>query len=452
MAMKRTFVTCGLLVLLAWPSVAQKKILTFEDAVKIALQNHVLLNTQRNNLELNQMQKMAAMAGLGPTLSASGGAVQTDGNNFNPQSGQVIHGLFNQVYGSINANWNIFGGLGQVNRFKQNNNLVTAQTYYINRTAQDAISTVSSQYLQLLLDGELLRIANENFGALTKQLEQVKEQVRLGGRSPVDEYNQDSQTKAAEIRALQAQITLINDRALLTQTLLLDPTDEFDVAKPEWDVNKISAESPPIGTLLETALQSRGDYVRALKSEDAAKYGMYAAKANMIPSLSVFGSVYSTYNNPVGSPGVRPFEQQFRTDNLKKQYGIQLNIPIFGGQSNFANRTAYVQQKVNYLNSQQTRKNAEILVKTDVLRAYENFELYKQTYTVSLGQLKAAEVAYSLESERYNLGVTNFVDYANANRVLVQAQTDKAQAEYRLVFQKILLEYAVGTLKLEDLQ
>jgi len=34
--------------------------------------------------------------------------------------------------------------------------------------------------------------------------------------------------------------------------------------------------------------------------------------------------------------------------------------------------------------------------------------------------------------------------------VYVQAQTDKAQAEYTLVFQKIVLEYAVGTLKTED--
>jgi outer membrane protein len=69
---------------------------------------------------------------------------------------------------------------------------------------------------------------------------------------------------------------------------------------------------------------------------------------------------------------------------------------------------------------------------------------------ISTDQLKAAELAFQLETERYNLGVTSFVDYANANRVYVQAKTDKAQAEYRLVFQKVVLEYAVGTLKTES--
>jgi hypothetical protein len=44
------------------------------------------------------------------------------------------------------------------------------------------------------------------------------------------------------------------------------------------------------------------------------------------------------------------------------------------------------------------------------------------------------------------------VDFTNANRVLVQAQTDKAQNEYKLVFQRISIEYAVGTLKADDLE
>ena len=89
-------------------------------------------------------------------------------------------------------------------------------------------------------------------------------------------------------------------------------------------------------------------------------------------------------------------------------------------------------------------------MKTDVLRAYENLQLYARTYSVTIDQLKAADHALQLESERYGLGVTNFVDFANANRVFVQAQTDKAQAEYRLLFQKVLVDYAVGTLKPED--
>lgn len=450
--MKKQLLSCVLsvVVILANAQEQSKKTLTFEDAVKIALQNGVLLNQQRNNLELNQIQKTSNILGLGPTLSAQAQAQRVDGNTFNNNTGQVVNGIFDQVSGSVNANWTIFNGFGQLNRAKQYSNLLDAQAFYVNRTAQDIINMIAGQYLTVLVDAELFTIARENWEALKKQLEQVKEQVNLGAKSPVDEYNQDSQTKAAEITMLQAQITLINDRALLTQTLLLDPSENLELIKPNWDANTIAADNIDFNPMFETALKNRGDYLRAVKNEDAARFGMNAARATMTPTLSLFGTLYSAYNHAHGDNGVRPFDVQFKSDNLKKIYGLQLYIPIFGGNQNLQNRTNFVQQRVLYLNNQWTRKNVEVQVKTDVLRAYENMQLYAKTYSVTIDQLKAADMAFQLETERYNLGVTSFVDYANANRVFVKAQTDKAQAEYRLMFQKVLVDYAVGTLKPED--
>lgn len=450
--MKKQLLSCVLsvVVILANAQEQSKKTLTFEDAVKIALQNGVLLNQQRNNLELNQIQKTSNILGLGPTLSAQAQAQRVDGNTFNNNTGQVVNGIFDQVSGSVNANWTIFNGFGQLNRAKQYSNLLDAQAFYVNRTAQDIINMIAGQYLTVLVDAELFTIARENWEALKKQLEQVKEQVNLGAKSPVDEYNQDSQTKAAEITMLQAQITLINDRALLTQTLLLDPSENLELIKPNWDANTIAADNIDFNPMFETALKNRGDYLRAVKNEDAARFGMNAARATMTPTLSLFGTLYSAYNHAHGDNGVRPFDVQFKSDNLKKIYGVQLYIPIFGGNQNLQNRTNFVQQRVLYLNNQWTRKNVEVQVKTDVLRAHENMQLYAKTYSVTIDQLKAADMAFQLETERYNLGVTSFVDYANANRVFVKAQTDKAQAEYRLMFQKVLVDYAVGTLKPED--
>ncbi len=429
-----------------------KKVVTFEDAVKIALRNSVLLNQQKNNLDYSQAQRISNIAGFGPTVNVQAQAVQVNGNTFNQQQGKVINGTFDQVTTSLNANWNIFNGFSQVFRTKQSSSQLDAQSFYINRTAQDVISTVTAAYLQVLLDGELLIIANENWTALKKQLEQTIEQVNLGAKSPVEQYNQDSQVKAAEIRALQAEITLTNDRALLTQMLLQDATEEFAVAQPNWNLNSISSENSDFQTLFEAALKNRGDYLRAVKNEDAARFGMKVSMANLTPTLSAFGTVYSAYNHSHGDPTVRAFSDQFKTDNLRKIYGLQLTIPILGGNQALQNRANYVQQRVAYKNSQLFKQGVEYQVKTDVLRAYQNFKLYSKTFTVSLEQLKAAELAYQFETERYDLGVSSFVDFINANKAFVQSQTDRAQAEYRLLFQKVLVDYAVGTLKPEDFQ
>lgn len=457
-------------------------VLSFKDAVKIALKNNVTLLQQRNQLELSQMQKRSAIASIGPNVSLNGSATQFNGNSFNQQQGRVINGIRDNISGSFNADINLFNGFGRLNSIRQSVAAFDAQQYFVERTAQDVINRVSTQYLQVLLDVELIRIAKENWDAQLKQLEQIRAFVQVGSRSPVDEYNQDALTKNAELRYVQAEITLTNDMALLTQTLLIDPFENYQVKRPAWDVNMMRGDSLDLEQMLATAKQYRADYKRAAKNEEAQRYGAMAAKSFMMPSLVAFFNYGSNYNfqhdipdsatfretrmvllNP--SPGIyelgeqtttqrvlnpdipRPFSEQFRTNNVYKSYGLQLNIPLFRG---LQNRTLYVQQRVARDNAVLQTRNTEFQLKNDVLQAAKNFEGIKKAYQVSVAQVAAAEMAYRYESERYNLGVTNLVDYANANRAYIQALTDKAQAEYRFLFQKIQLDYALGTLRIED--
>lgn len=464
---------------------APLKVLTFEEAISLAMKNGITFNQQKNFLEVNQMQKTASIVSLGPNINANGSASRRDGNSFNPQTGNVVNGVFDNVSGSLQGNINLFSGFRAVNLMRQQAQLLDAQLYNVNRTQQDLVNTVATQYLAVMLDVELYRIAKENHDALARQLEQVREQTNLGARSPVDEYNQDAQTKAAELRMVQAEIQLNNDKTTLSQTLLIDPFELYDVEKPIWDINVIgSAILDPI-ELAEKAKQFRGDYQRAIKQENAQKFGMQAARGNYYPNFFAFASIGSSYNythnvpdsvtlntstdvivfdssTPTGyaigqtsspttiaNPGTpRPFEEQFRENNVFKQFGVQMQIPILNG---FQTRSAVVQQKKLYENAILNRKNVEYQIQNDVLRTVRNYDGAKKQYSISLDQLKSAEVAFQLETERYNLGITNFVDFVNANRAFIQAETDKARAEYNLVFQKLLLEYAVGTLKAEDL-
>jgi len=442
---------------------AQVRVLTFEEAVQIALKNGVLLNTQKNNLDLAQIQRLASLSAIAPSVSVFSSASRIDGNSFNNQVGRVVNGVRDNIQGSFNAQMNLFSGFNRMNQIRQFANQLEAQQYFVNRTLQDLINTMAGQYLIVMLDVELLRIAKQNFDALAKQLEQVSEQVKLGARGPVDEYNQDALTRQAELRMVQAEIQLNNDKALLAQTLLLDPLDEFVTELPNWDVNQIGAETLNIEELADRAKLYRGDYLRAEKQVNATRFSTNAARGLMMPSLTAFATIGSAYNfqhnqpdsiNVTDASGVTTrvrnqasFSDQFTTNNVFKQYGVQLQIPIFNG---LQSRTLMEQQKALYRNAEINKQNLEFQIRNDVVRAVRTYEGAKKAYSVTTYGLTAADAAFQLENERYNLGVTNFVDYVNANRVFIQAQTDKAQAEYRLVFQKILLEYAVGTLKPED--
>jgi len=438
------------LMALPFMASAQEK-LTFKEAVKIGLQNNVTLNQQRNNLFQSQVQKTSRILQLGPQVSVNGNVGIIKGNYLIPSTGQVTDATTDLASASLDVNLPIFNGLSGVNTARQASSQLDAQLEQVNRTTQDIINLVSVQYLSVLLDQELLKIAQENLEVQKKQLEQVMEQVELGSRSPVDEYNQQAQVSNSELLVVQAEYNLVNDKITLFQTLLIDPTGQTTLEEPAWDVNSIVLDNQDLNQLLETASQQRSDLKQAQETENASRFSMNSSKGNYLPSLNARYSYGSRYNQVRGTPrdtDYRDFNNQFFKDNLYQSIGLGFSIPIFTG---FQNRATYVQTKVLYDNNKIQTKNREIIVKGDVVRAYQNFESVKKGYSASMKGLEASQMAYSLEKERYDLGVTSFVDFANANRIFVQAQTNMAQAKYRFLFQKILLDYSLGTLKFEDI-
>ncbi len=441
-----------IILLTALPSIVfGQENLTFKEAVKIGLQHNVILNQERNNLFQNQAQKAFRMAQLGPQVFINGGVGINSGNTWIQSTGRVVNATVDGASASLDVEMPIFNGLSGVNTARQSSHQLDAQLEQVNRSTQDVINLVSTQFLQVLLDQELLKIAQENLVLQKKQFDQVLAQVELGSRSPVDEYNQQAQVSNSELLVTQAEFNLVNDKITLFQTLLIDPTIQTTLEEPAWDVNGIALDNQELNQLLETASKQRSDLKQAKFTERASKFSMDASKGNYLPSINAQYSYGTRYNQVRDTPrdsSFRDFNNQFFKDNLYQSFGVGISIPIFTG---FQNRSTYVQSKVLHENNRLETKNTEILVKGDVVRAYRNFESVKKGYSSSLQGLQASEMAFNLEKERYDLGITSFVDFASANRIFVQAQTNMAQAKYRFLFQKILLDYALGTLKFEDI-
>ena len=445
------FISCSQLVLAQSSETLTAGTLTFKEAVKIGLQNNVTLNQQRNTLLQSQAQKTSSMAVLGPQVTINGNAGIRSGNNWIQNTGEVVNATVDGASASLDVTMPIFNGFSGVNTARQSASQLDAQLEQVNRSTQDVINLVSIQFLQVLLDQQLLKIAIENLANQQAQLDQVLAQVELGSRSPVDEFNQKAQVSNSELLVAQAEFNLINDKITLFQTLLIDPIIQPTLEEPNWDVNSIALDNQDLTQLLETASGQRSDLKQAQFTEKASKMTMHSSKGNYLPSINAQYSYGSRYNQVRGTPrdtSYRDFTNQFTIDNLYQSIGVGISIPIFTG---FRNRSSYVQSKVSYENNRILTKNREVIVKGDVVRAYRNFESVKKGYLASADGLEASQMAFNLEKERYDLGITSFADFATANRTYVQAQTNLAQAKYRFLFQKMLLDYALGTLRFEDI-
>lgn len=429
------------------PAAQQGTRLTFKEAVKIGLQNNVLLNQQKNQLDYTQVNKTATLLQMGPTMSASANFYRTDGNSFNTNEGKVINGVIDYIGGSVNASMPVFAGFGYLNSARAAANANEAQLHQVARSNQDVIQLVASQYLTCMLDQELIKVNQENVNSQRVIYDQIKAQADLGVKPESDLFNQDYQVKNAELVLFKSNNQLHNDIATLALTIQVDPTVYLDVEPVSWDINQLLTDSSAYEDMYGTAVKRRSDLKQAEYFEKSTRLLVAAAKGRYYPNVFA-GITYGSRYNYVQGETNRSFNDQFTSDNTSLNYGFSVNIPIFNG---WLYKSQAAQNKVTYKNATVRRKNAEVTVKSDVVRAFRNFGDAKTTYLTSQSQLRAAELTYQMEKERYDLGMSNVVQLATVNQAYVKAQGDFQNAKVTLMFQKLLVSYAMGTLQLEDI-
>lgn len=419
--------------------------LSFGEAVKIGLSKNVLLNQQKNQLLVNQSQKLTGVSNFIPSLNLTGQANRTQGQQQNTTTGD-LEDLTTEYAGlQLNANLTVFNGFRNVNTFSQANNQLLAQSYLVKRSSQDVISNVATQYLQVLLDQELLRIAQENFEAQKVLYDQIKGFFDVGSRAITDVYNQDAQMKSAQVAMVRARNTLDNDKALLAQTLQLDPTVSFSVNYPQLVEDILLVKTYSLDSLQEFATVNRADLEQMNYQVKANKAAYQSTFGGFVPRVNVFANYGSFYYSLIP----QNFSDQFVNFNPSLTYGLNLTVPIFG---RFQSKTQRVTSRVAYDNSLLNKQNLEKTVKIDVQRTYNNLVNAIENYHSSLAQAEAGRVALEAQRESYELGIASQVALAQANQTFVQGVAAKAQAEVTLVFQKIQLDYATGALNTEDFQ
>ncbi|NJN28079.1 MAG: TolC family protein [Cyclobacteriaceae bacterium] len=427
----------GIFMHAAW---SQDVMLSYEEAVQLGLQQNVDLRMQQNEMKVVKAEKNQAIGGLAPNVFANVNAFRSSGNTFLEQEAKTINTTSDNLAGGLEANLNLFNGFAQMNRIRLGNANFDAQHHLLDKTVQDVIVTVTKQYLQVLLDSELLEIAEDNLKTQQLLLKQIEAMVEAGNRPRSDLYDQLATVKNRELLVLQAKNDLSNDKSNLAITLQLDPTINFGVGVPEWDLAQISMTEYKLDELYQRSIAHRPDLKQFRSEEQANERAVAIAKASFAPSLTAFYGFSTRYNDQ----SIRSFDEQLAIDNKRNQFGLALNIPIYSG---LKNRTFLVRQKVNYENAQIETENLEKTILNDVRNAYQNFMDVKTAYEVSMAQQEAADMALKVQQEKYTLGVGSLIELSASNNNYIQAASKLAQARLNLLFQKVLLDYQTGVLQ-----
>ncbi|WPP51061.1 TolC family protein [Catalinimonas niigatensis] len=415
--------------------------LTYEEAVNIALRENIQIKQQENILETSRAERAQAYAQFLPSVNARATFQRQIGRVPDPNTFRLIDATSDFVNMGLEASYNIFNGFANINQLRYANKATEAQFYQINSTKQEVIFNVSQQYLQVLLNQELLRIARSNLEQQNELAESIKIFVEAGTRNIADQYNQEAEAKRAALTVVESENQLTVSKVKLIRILQIDPFKSWQFAEPSIETESLLNEDFDMASIYNSAIGNRPDLSAQQLTVEANQYQLRFSKSNYFPSLT-FGYSYGTRYS--SNDDAFTFNEQITQANLTHFFSLGLFIPIF---QNLQNRTLVQRSKQLLSNSMLDLEDLERNIFEQVQTAIADYETAQERIVAAESQVRAAEKALEAEKERFRLGVGNVLDLNRVNAAYVEALSTKAQADYQIIFQKTALDYYQGTLQ-----
>ena len=411
--------------------------ITFEDAVRIALNQNVSLQQVENTVELESrdvfQQRMNFLPNLSFFTSGSRGSGFTQ-----DQAGRNIAFTNQSVSGTISTQVNLFRGFADVASLERARYESDASEYSYDRARQDVVFDVVNSFLLYVNAREQVGIRTEDLESQRQQLAQIEEFVNVGSRPISDLYQQQALTAQAELQVLNAEREAELNKTRVIQVLHLDPFGEYEFVAPDIEDVVFTPESYDLEGLLRAAFEQRADIDAQEERIRAADQGIRIAKSTYWPTINLNGAYRSNY-----SPD---FEETFFNQldlNRGNSVGFSISYPIF---DRFTRGTTIQEAEVQHENAVLDLQNVRQQVALQVRQAYLDYLTNEKRLDVTATQERAAQQAVEAAEERYNVGAGTLLELTQARAQYVEAVSNRVQARYDFLFQGKLVDYYVGRL------
>lgn len=449
--MIRTYIISSLLLFLL-PVIGQAQTtITLQDAIDIALENNYQLKQAANDKELAETRVLSAKADFLPNLNASFSGNYRIGRQFIQEDASFEDTRSQSVGASISTGITVFNGFSNIANLRQANANNQSTAEQNQRLRETIIFNTASRYLQVVLNEELLKIAQSTLEASQSQLEQIRAQVDVGALPTVDLFNQEATVASDELTVIQRENALEVSIAQLIRIMQDDSIDDIETSVPSVDELSIMPVNYDLQEMIAAALDNRSDLKAQMLAIESNEQAEIIARSSLLPTLTANANINTGWsdqfrlpnpNNPMEFELVS-FSDQFFDSQINRGVSFSLSIPIF---NRWNSRTNLVSSKIQLKNSELELENVRFQISEEVRQAYNDYVSIVKELESSQKSLIAAERAFETEQQRYEIGATTLIELNLANANYVQAQSERVQAVYNFIFQQRLLDYYIGQL------
>lgn len=423
------------------------RIITFDDALQIALEQNSSLRQAQNAKALGVLGIEDAKSDFKPDLraNASGGQSWT--------SADIDSGAFGSGGGtqsSQSASLGLSSGVTVFNGFANTASLAAARFSDaasgsdLARTRETVVFTVAMNFLSLVNQREQLRVQRENLAAQTALEQQIQTYVNAGARTTADLYQQQANAASARLAVVQASRAAEVANIDLIRTLQLDPAGTYEFVPPVIGGPEKAGEALALTTLVDRAYETRADIEASEARVAAADESVRVAKSTRWPTVSLNAGYNSSYNSQRDGAFVDQID-----DRRGGSIGLNVSIPIYDrDNTRIATRRAEIAADNARLNLESINQEVGSQVRTALL----DLRSASEALLAAEAQQRAAERALEASRQRYAVGASTLVELTQVQATQVQAASAYISARYGVEFQRRLLDYYVGGLDEEKVK
>lgn len=310
-------------------------------------------------------------------------------------------------------------------------------TYAFERQA--LMLRVSQRYFEVLSAADTLEFSLAERDAFGQQLEQSQQRFEVGLIAVTDVEEAKAGFDLARAQVIQAENALDNSREALREV-----TGEYLVAIAELG-EETPLEMPvpnEIDRWTETALIQNLQLAGQRYASDRARLEIQRIESGHLPTLDLVGS----HRRDVANGGT---SANASSDNSNTAIGIQLNIPIYAGNS-VVSRTR--QSRHLYQRELDEVERVRRSVQRQTRDAFLGVRSGISRVSALEQAVKSSEAAADAVEAGFQVGTRTTVDVLNAKRDLYRAKRDHANARYLYIVDILTLKQAAGILEEEDLR
>ena len=419
---------CGLSV------IVQAQQYTLEECIVLALQNNRNVKQQ----ELTQQNRLIlynqARADLLPNLNASvgqsfvfGRSIGLDNTYQNTNSAQTSFGLGSDI--------TIFDGLRMKHNIDAKRAELNASEADLEKIKDDIVMSVSTAFLQVLMNKELLRISQEQIELTKANIVRRTELVKSGKMAQGELYELEAQQAKEELNRVQADNNLKLALLDLAQIMEIEEIENLDVSAPPAET--LIAASPLLTSdiVYQSALTNRPEILGANYRLESFEKEMLISKSRIYPSLS-FGANIGTGYYRMSARSNESFGSQFR-NNMSNSLGFNLRIPIF---NRMQVRNSIRSAEIAVKNSRIEIDKIKIDLRKRIEQAYYNALGAQSRWQAAQKAIRANEEAYRFAEQKFENGRANSYELFQAKSNLAQALSEETQAKFDYAFRLKILE------------